>query len=120
MTKIMLVEDDQTMLTLLQTLLEMEGFQVIKSRDGKLEEILGYMIEEKPALALIDVNLRQVNGFDLLKEIRKDENLKSMQVLMTSGMDYAFECRDAGADYFILKPYMPDELIRVIHQLLNT
>ena len=63
MPKIMLVEDDATMLSLLQTLLQMEGYQVVKMIDESLDGILSTFRQEKPDLALIDVHLRELNGF---------------------------------------------------------
>lgn len=118
MSKIILVEDDPTMLSLLQTLLEMEGYQVIKIKNEIQQDILSVMQQERPELALIDVHLRQLNGFDLLQGIRKDEYLKDTRILMSSGMDLRNECLQKGADGFILKPYMPDDLIHAIQQAL--
>ncbi len=111
MAKIILVEDDATMFSLLQTLLQMEGFQVIPMRGESLEDFLKLMRAEKPALALVDVNLRMFNGMDLLRKIRSDPELRDTQVVMSSGMDYREQCLQAGANDFILKPYMPDDLI---------
>lgn len=119
MHKIILIEDDATMLSLLQTLLQMEGFEIVKLTDHSMDSIMSLMQTEKPALALVDVNLREGNGFDLLRLIRQDDNLKTMKVLMSSGMDFSSECQREGADDFILKPYMPDDLIRIIHQTLE-
>ncbi len=119
MPKIMLIEDDMTMLSLLQTLLQMEGFQIVKFNNENMDGILATMQQEKPSLALIDVNLREGSGFDLLKRIRQDADLRMMKVLMSSGMDYSSECIKEGADDFILKPYMPDDLIDRIHSTLG-
>jgi DNA-binding response OmpR family regulator len=119
MHKILLVEDDTTMLGLLQTLLQMEGFQVSQSRKDELEEIITEIRHEKPTLALIDVHLRHISGLDVLKRIRQDAELKEICVLMSSGMDVGNKCLDEGADGFILKPYMPDELIKKIHKIVD-
>jgi DNA-binding response OmpR family regulator len=119
MHKILLVEDDPTMLGLLQTLLQMEGFQVSLANEDGLEEIVSQVRREKPTLALIDVHLRHISGLEVLKRIRQDAELKDMGVLMSSGMDVGDKCLEAGADGFILKPYMPDELIKKIHKLVD-
>jgi len=115
MHKIMLVEDDATMLSLLSTLLQIEGFDVVKVKQDSLEGILNEMRLEKPSLALIDVYLRAASGFDILRTLRQDPELKNMRVLMSSGMDFREQCLQRGADDFILKPYMPDELIKKMH-----
>jgi len=119
MNKIMLVEDDATMLSLLSTLLQMEGFDVSQAGEEDLEGILREITRERPALTLIDVNLRQASGLDLLEQIRANADLKEIKVLMSSGMDVGHECLQAGADGFMLKPYMPDELIKKIKYIMN-
>lgn len=120
MTKVMLIEDDTTMLSLLRTLLEFEAFQVAQLNDeSELDEILEKMRGEKPDLILLDVHMPGINGFDLLKNLRHDEELKSTRVLMASGMELSLECREAGADGFILKPFMPDELVAKIRKTLG-
>jgi DNA-binding response OmpR family regulator len=117
MMKVMLVEDDATMLGLLEMLLQMEGFAVTKMVEDDPEKILETIRQEKPALVLLDVHLRQVNGMDLLCQIKSDAGTKDIKVLMSSGIDFHTECKQAGADGFILKPYMPDALIAQIRQL---
>jgi DNA-binding response OmpR family regulator len=114
MPKIALIEDDATMLSLLQTLLELERFDVVAISGNTVEELFERLLSEKPSAALIDVHVYKINGLDLLKRIRQHERLERLPIIMSSGMDYSNECLEAGADYFILKPYMPDELIKII------
>ena len=118
MKKIMLVEDDATMLGLLNILLEMEGFVVVNMQDDNPDHFMETIREEIPALVLMDVHLRQINGFDLLQKIKEDPECNEMKVLMSSGIDFKEECERAGADGFILKPYMPDQLIQRIHSMV--
>ncbi len=120
MSKIMLVEDDKTMLSLLQTLLQMEGFEVVQYKEERLDKILEVMRQEKPEVTLVDVNLHFFSGLDLLHQIRQDTALASSRVIMSSGIDYSDKCFAEGADAFILKPYMPDDLIKEIRQALKT
>lgn len=120
MRKVMLIEDDPTMLSLIRTLLEIEGFQVTPlNGDIKIERILNALRKEKPDLILVDVHLRHTNGIDLLRAVRQDSELKSMTVLMSSGMELGVQCREAGADDFILKPFMPDELVHKIRYTIR-
>jgi len=120
MPKLLLIEDDKTMLSLLRTLLTIEGFDIaISENDNTLDEYLGKIKLEKPTLILLDVHLRFINGIELLRAIRKDEALKATLVIMSSGMDVRTQCEEEGADDFILKPYMPDELILKINQCIN-
>jgi CheY-like chemotaxis protein len=119
--KVMLIEDDATMVTLLRTLLHYEGYEVAALEDdSNLQSILACIQQEKPAVILMDVYLRQVNGIDLLEAIRKDVSIYSTGVIMSSGSDMRQRCLEQGADAFILKPYMPDELIQKIKQVLSS
>jgi DNA-binding response OmpR family regulator len=117
MKKVMLIEDDPTMITLLGTLLEMEGFQVVKvQRFGSVVEDI---TREMPDAILMDVHLTDLDGLTFLAEIRQTEGIKDIKVIMSSGMDKQYESEQAGADAFLLKPYMPDELITKITNLLG-
>jgi CheY-like chemotaxis protein len=121
MSKVLLVEDDTTMISLLETLLEIEGYEVAAFR-GR-EDILDMVRREKPDLVLLDVNLKNFgiqdrDGFDVLRAIRADDNLKSIGVVMSSGMNYQRECDEAGADGFVMKPYMPDDLLDLIRETI--
>ena len=119
-TKVMVIEDDDTMSSLLDTLLQLEGYRVVQvKQERNLEEIITTMRQEKPALVLMDVHLRQVNGFELLHHLRMDKDLLSTRVLMSSGADYSQHSQESGADGFIMKPYMPDELVEKIKKALG-
>lgn len=112
--KVMLVEDDPSMQAVLRTLLELEGFTVIQAGDALTAEALLATIQaEQPDAILLDVHLRSnVNGVDLLRALRVMPNLPKTRVVMTSGMAMEEQCMAAGADDFLLKPFMPDELIK--------
>ena len=102
------------MLSLLGTLLEMEGFQAEKLET--FGEALSVIQSEQPDVILMDVNLKGYNGLEILTELRQDPNLDEIKVIMSSGMDYQNESIEKGADDFIQKPYMPDDLIEKVKQ----
>ena len=64
----MIVDDDRTMNSLLKTLLELEGFQVVLAPHGDM--VLATALAEKPDAVLMDVHIADANGMDLLKQIR--------------------------------------------------
>jgi two-component system response regulator AdeR len=117
MTKIALIEDDDTMRSLLKTLLEIEAFQVVSF--DPVENPLEKLSSEQPDVLLLDVHLKYGNGINLLKTIRETDDLNSLVVLMTSGMDLEATCLKYGANGFLLKPYMPDDLINWIRSVKN-
>jgi DNA-binding response OmpR family regulator len=113
MKKILLADDDYTMVSLLKTLLTMEGYQVLTLLD-KPGEIMDNIREAKPDILLLDVYLGDRNGMDLVQKIREEPDLKSIRIVMVSGIDKTEECLEAGADKFLLKPYMPSELFDIL------
>ena len=118
--KVVLIEDDHTMGDLLETLLGLEGFQVILHREvWDTGQLIHSVSLEKPAIVMLDVHLRQINGLELLDLLRREEGLKETKFILSSGIDYREDSIKAGADAFILKPYMPDELIGEINILLG-
>jgi CheY-like chemotaxis protein len=114
MSKLALIEDDPTMVSLLKFLLELEGFQVIAYAGEELCDLISMLQRERPDNILLDVNLRHFNGLELIRQIRLDPQLKDLHVLMTSGLNLQDECLKAGASAFIMKPYMPDDLMKLI------
>jgi len=117
MAKIMLVDDDPITKTLLKTLLEMEGFNVIPWDLGT--DVLEKLQTEKPDLVVMDVNLNGLNGIDVLRDLRAENKFQDLRVIMSSGMNYQEECNREGANGFLLKPYMPDDLITLIRKNLT-
>lgn len=120
MPKVLLVEDDATMVSLLTTLLELEGFDAVSlAHDKVVTELLSEIRQVNPDLVFLDVHLRHLNGFDLLRGLRETNDLHHLRVLMTSGMDVSAQCHQAGADGFLLKPFMPDDLLSKIRTILG-
>ena len=111
--KILILEDNAMMRNLLQTLLELENFQV-SSPVFPLPDPIRSIQEFKPDVILMDVNLPGLNGLAILQMIRSSSDIKSIKVIMSSGSDRKKESLAAGADQFLMKPYMPDDLINLV------
>jgi DNA-binding response OmpR family regulator len=109
MAKVLLADDDFTMVALLKTLLKMEGYEAASLMDKK-GDILENIRNEKPDIMLIDFYMGDHNGVDLVRQMRSTEDLKDIRIIMVSGIDKSRECLSAGANDFLLKPYMPEEL----------
>lgn len=118
-TKIILVEDDKTMAMLLKTLLDFEGFETTTFSEGNEEALFLLLHTTKPRILIMDVYLTNLNGVDFLKRLKSTGGFEKLLTLMTSGMDMRKECLDAGADGFMMKPYLPDELIKWLHERSN-
>ena len=112
MAKILLAEDDATMVSLLKTLLKMEGFEVYGLDVDT--DIPAAVRREKPDALFMDVHLGGQSGMEVLEAIRKSKDLANVRVVMTSGLDMQEECIRRGANAFLLKPFMPDDLIKLL------
>jgi CheY-like chemotaxis protein len=118
-SKVMLIEDDSTMITLLSTLMSFEGYETVAlENDDNLDVIMEDIRREAPNVILLDVHLRRINGLDLLSAIREDEVTSRIGVVMSSGMDVSQRCLQLGANAFILKPYMPEDLLQQIRRVI--
>jgi CheY-like chemotaxis protein len=117
MPKVLIAEDDATMVSLLKTLLKMEGFDVVAI--DVTANIPDAVRSEKPDVLLLDVHLSRQNGLQILDEIRKSADLKDVKVAMSSGANVKEECIKHGANGFLLKPYMPDDLVGLLKRLVN-
>lgn len=117
---VLLVDDDPMMLLLLRTLAEQEGVQVsVASSGAQFREALATM---DAALVVLDVEMPDANGIDLLRVIRADARVADVPVLMLSGrtdQEARERAFDAGADDYMVKPVVPPEFQRRMLQLLK-
>jgi DNA-binding response OmpR family regulator len=112
MPKILLAEDDPTMVSLLKTLLKLEGFEVVTLDLNA--DIPSAVKDEQPDSMLMDVHIGRQNGLDVVKTIRTDPANADVRIVMTSGLNVRDECLERGANHFLLKPFMPDDLLRLL------
>jgi DNA-binding NarL/FixJ family response regulator len=78
----------------------------------------------KPDVIILDVNLKNFGiegktGFDLLRDFKTDDSTKESGIIISSGMNYQRESKELGADGFIMKPYMPDDLLDTIKKTIT-
>jgi DNA-binding response OmpR family regulator len=114
MAKVLLAEDDATMVSLLKTLLNMEGFEVLALDIDS--DVPAVVQREKPQALFMDVHLGGQSGMEILEAIRRKKDLADVRIVMTSGLNVKEECISRGADAFLLKPFMPDDLIKALKQ----
>jgi len=120
MKNIVLVHDKQDAATPRKSFLEVSGYSVrlVANGDDAFEEI----DKDRPDLALIDVLLEGLNGFELCRKLREKWGPDELPVLLSSGIYrsriYRDEAVAAGAQGYILKPCEPDELVREVSQAL--
>jgi len=113
MKKILLVEDEEIMISHLQKKLTNEGYEVSVARDG--EEGLKAMREVRPDLVLLDIIMPKMGGFEVMEEMNKDKELKKIPVIVISNSGQPVELDKAqklGAkDWLIKTEFDPQEVI---------
>lgn len=118
---ILIVEDDEDMVTLLQFLLEREGYQAILASDGRQARTL-FDTLSPPRLVLLDVMLPYHNGFELVTYIRSKEPWREVPIVMLTA-DSAerdiVRALDAGASDYVVKPFNPKELMARLRRFLK-
>ncbi len=114
--KILLAEDDFTMVSLLTTLLKMEGYDVVSLNAD--DDVLAGVRTHNPDVLILDVHLFGQSGLDILQKLRNSEGIAKVRVLMSSGANVREECMEKGADGFLLKPYMPDDLFALLRKVI--
>lgn len=100
------------MVSLLQTLLKLEGYETVALDSNA--DIPAAVLQEKPDVLLMDVHLGEQSGMEVIETIRGNPAIAGVRVVMTSGLDVKDECLRHGADEFLLKPFMPADLLGVL------
>ena len=108
--KILVVEDDPAILTGLKDLLETEGYAVVAAADGA--EALRTYEKEKPSLILLDIMIPETSGYDVCREIRKQDDRTPILMLTAKGQEVdKVVGLELGADDYIVKPFGVGELL---------
>lgn len=119
--KIMVVDDNEEVISLVKTALEREGYEVVGVTNG--QECLEKVEDEKPDLILMDVMMPSIDGWEVCKRIKESELLLSIPIYMLtirgSPEDIRKSLEYAGADAHLNKPMSVDELRNVVRKLLG-
>ncbi len=117
MSKVMIVDDDRTTVKLLQTLLELDGFEVSSAARGM--DVLTLANRVQPDIFLMDYHLSDMDGVEVIKTLRQTSEFARTPIIMTSGLDVEDEALAAGASMFLVKPFEPGELPGLFNQLIG-
>jgi len=117
--KILVVEDEETLLNLQSILLTMKGYKVEGVMDG--QAALEAVATMKPDLILLDIMLPKIDGFEVCRQVKANEATRHIPVIMlTAKKNWQDRImgEQAGADLYITKPYKSSMLIEAIERLL--
>lgn len=116
--KVLAVDDSRTMREMVSFTLKNAGYEVIEAEDGKAA--LGAMIGHRIDAVITDLNMPNMNGFELIRSLRSDPAYKFTPILMlTTEGDVAKkeEGKAAGATGWLVKPFNPEKLVDVIKKV---
>lgn len=121
MKSIFIVDDDEDIRLIVQYMLEREGYHVTSARDGKeAQELMASM--EKPDLALFDVMMPYMDGFELLGYARNEGEWNDTPIIMLTAKSQESDivrALDNGASDYVIKPFKPNELLARIRRQLH-
>lgn len=116
--KVLVCDDERHIVRLIQVNLERQGYEVVTAYDGK--EGLEKIRSEKPALVVLDVMMPYMDGFEVLKNLRKDPATENIPVIMLTAKAQdadVFQGYHYGADMYLTKPFNPMELVTFVKRL---
>jgi DNA-binding response OmpR family regulator len=117
---VLAADDDEDILGLVEFRLGLAGYEVLLARDG--EEALALAVEQIPDLAVLDVMMPKLDGFELTRRLRGEEATSRMPIILLTARAQDADVRQgfaAGADDYIRKPFSPDELHARVQAILG-
>ena len=117
---VLVADDDPDILTLVSFRLEKAGYEVITATDGK--EALGLAIDRRPDIAVLDVRMPKLNGYEVTSQLRENPVTSRTPILLLSASVHETSVAkgfDAGADDYLKKPFVPQELLARIDAILK-
>jgi len=118
---VLVVDDDPDLLKLLRTYIKMEGFAV-RTAEKRDDIIAAFRQPPRPDLVLLDVQLPDANGFDVLAKMRLHPLLKAVPVIMLTAeatREAVLRGLQAGADGYVTKPFEPDHVVAAVKAVLG-
>src|SRR5580693_5093293 len=116
--KVLVCDDERHIVRLIQVNLERQGYEVVTAFDGK--EGLEKIRSEKPNLVVLDVMMPYMDGFEVLKTIRREPETENLPVIMLTAKAQdkdVFEGYHYGADMYLTKPFNPMELVTFVKRI---
>ena len=121
MAKLMLVEDDRSLMEIYSIRLQAEGYEMVTAADG--EEALAVAVKEKPDLILADVMMPKISGFDMLDILRQTPEIKDIKVIMMTALssdDQRKRGESLGADMYLVKSQVGiEDVVKAVHEVLG-
>jgi CheY-like chemotaxis protein len=120
MARVLVVDDEPDVLLLCRLNLEQHGHEVFEAGNG--QEALRVVRERRPDLIVLDLMLPGVDGYGVLEALRSEGSTPGVKVLVLSAKSLQADrdrSRQLGAEAFLTKPFLPDDLCRTVDRMLG-
>jgi len=120
---VLIVDDSSSMRAIVKRIIKVSGFNVgefLAAADGK--EALKVLKDEWVDIVLTDINMPNMNGMELIAEMKKDELMRSIPVVMvtTEGSEKRMqEAMNLGASGYVKKPFLPEDIKRTLSSIMG-
>jgi len=117
--KILVVDDEEDVVTFIKRALTMEGMEVVTAFDGL--SALDTALEKEPDLVILDIMMPIMNGYEVCARLRLEDKTKNIPIILLSSAyttDTVRQAKVAGGSGYVAKPFTPAELVSEIRKLL--
>jgi DNA-binding response OmpR family regulator len=117
---LLVADDDEDILQLLSFRLERAGYEIVQARNGA--DALRLALELRPALAVLDVMMPGLTGYEVTRELRRNEETRAMPIILVTAKAQATDVSQglaAGADEYVKKPFDARDLEARVERLLR-
>ncbi len=120
MKKILVVDDEPDVLKVVSFRLEKAGYEVLAASNGKIA--LDLILENKPDLILLDLQMPVMDGYEVCRSIKGDDELKKIPIILLTAKSASIVVdmvNKLEADGYLVKPFDPDELLKEVRKFIG-
>lgn len=118
--KVLIIDDNEELLMLVEIIFLDIGYEIIGTADST--RAFEYAVKEKPDIIILDIMMPRMSGWDVLKQIKSNNDTEHIPVLMLSvkaDRDEKEKSRNLGADTIMRKPFQSEELIEAVTKIIE-
>ncbi len=120
MTKVLIADDEPSILLSLEFLFKKAGFRVFIARNG--QEAIQIFDEQQPQVLILDIMMPEVDGYEVCTYVKSKYTLEKPKVIFLTAKNRDSDIEEGmkfGADLYLLKPFSTKELLKQVKNLLN-
>ena len=116
--KILITDDDHDLVEVMKEWFETEGYNIVTAYEG--EECITQAKKEQPDLIIIDINMPKMDGYSAVREIKADEAIKNIPIIVLTGKDQMEDIFKAeGVKEYVVKPFEYEVISQMVKKILE-